>query len=308
MDAQKTGRLIAEARKEQGITQKELSQALHVSAQAVSKWERGLNFPDLSLLEPLGDCLGLTVSELLSGQRGEEPKEELLRDSLRLAPAQMGRRLKRWQVLALSCLGVLLALALGAGYWYVKYHTQLLPQPVTTIAPLERSEGDQLAFQAAGLPSVYLYELTVADGAEHYQVQMEYWTSEGLMRTWPVGKCRAADLPRWQQMAFSLAAQTEKSVMHVGVNLAGLGVQIDLGEIPNLERGYGMNALREASEVDPEFGAVLACCSLAMEEDSNQNEGEEYSVSFRGPEWTGTVEAPNLYEGESCLLLRLKVW
>lgn len=267
-----------------------------------------MNFPDLSLLEPLGDCLGLTVSELLSGQRGEEPKEELLRDSLRLAPAQMGRRLKRWQVLALSCLGVLLALALGAGYWYVKYHTQLLPQPVTTIAPLERSEGDQLAFQAAGLPSVYLYELTVADGAEHYQVQMEYWTSEGLMRTWPVGKCRAADLPRWQQMAFSLAAQTEKSVMHVGVNLAGLGVQIDLEEIPNLERGYGMNALREASEVDPEFGAVLACCSLAMEEDSNQNEGEEYSVSFRGPEWTGTVEAPNLYEGESCLLLRLKVW
>ena len=179
---------------------------------------------------------------------------------------------------------------------------------MTTIAPLERSEGDQLAFQAAGLPSVYLYELTVADGTEHYQVQMEYWTSEGLMCTWPVGKCRAADLPRWQQMAFSLAAQTEKSMMHVGVNLAGLGVQIDLEEIPNLERGYGMNALREACEVDPEFGAVLACCSLAMEEDSNQNEGEEYSVSFRGPEWTGTVEAPNLYEGESCLLLRLKVW
>ena len=195
MDAQKTGALIAQARRDRGLTQKELSQALHVSAQAVSKWERGLNFPDLSLLEPLGDCLGLTVSELLSGQRGEEPKEELLRDSLRLAPVQMGRRLKRWQVLALSCLGVLLALALGAGYWYVKYHTQLLPQPVTTIAPLERSEADQLAFQAAGLPSVYLYELTVADGVEHYQVQMEYWTSEGLMRTWPVGKSRTADLP-----------------------------------------------------------------------------------------------------------------
>ena len=119
MDTQKTGVLIAQARRERGLTQKELSQALHVSAQAVSKWERGLNFPDLSLLEPLGDCLGLTVSELLSGQRGEEPREELLRDSLRLAPAQMGRRLKRWQVLALSCLGVLLALALGAGYWYV---------------------------------------------------------------------------------------------------------------------------------------------------------------------------------------------
>ena len=44
MDAQKTGELIAQARRERGLTQKELSQALHVSAQAVSKWEWGPEF------------------------------------------------------------------------------------------------------------------------------------------------------------------------------------------------------------------------------------------------------------------------
>ena len=43
MDAQKTGGLIAQARKEKGLTQRELAQALHVSAQAVSKWERGVS-------------------------------------------------------------------------------------------------------------------------------------------------------------------------------------------------------------------------------------------------------------------------
>ena len=43
MDAQKTGALIAQARRDRGLTQKELSQALHVSAQAVSKWERGVS-------------------------------------------------------------------------------------------------------------------------------------------------------------------------------------------------------------------------------------------------------------------------
>lgn len=181
MDAQKTGQLIAEARKEKGLTQRELAQALHVSAQAVSKWERGLNFPDLALLEPLGDCLGLSVSELLSGARGEQPREELLRDSLRIFPAQTGAKVRRWRALALVCLGVLLILALCGGYRYVKYHTELLPQAATVISPIARSELDTLAFQTAGLPSVYLYDLTVADGAEHYQVQMEYWTAAGLV-------------------------------------------------------------------------------------------------------------------------------
>ena len=183
MDAQKTGRLITQARKEKGLTQKGLAQVLHVSAQAVSKWERGLNFPDLALLEPLGDCLGLTVSELLSGTRGEAPGDELLRDSLRILPAQLGGKVRRWRTAALACLGVLLALVLGGGAWYVKNRTELLPQPVTVISPIERTEQQILATRAAGLSDVYLYDLTVADGAACYQVQLEYWTSEGLIRT-----------------------------------------------------------------------------------------------------------------------------
>ena len=61
MDRTKTGALIAAARKEQNMTQKELAAALHVSDRAVSKWERGAGFPDISLLEPLADALGLRV-------------------------------------------------------------------------------------------------------------------------------------------------------------------------------------------------------------------------------------------------------
>ena len=70
MDRTKTGALIAAARKEQNKTQKELAAALHVSDRAVSKWERGAGFPDISLLEPLADALGLGVLDLLRGERG----------------------------------------------------------------------------------------------------------------------------------------------------------------------------------------------------------------------------------------------
>ena len=74
MDVVKTGALIAQARKEKELTQKALAEQLHVSVQAVSKWERGLSCPDIGLLEPLAEALNLTVTELLSGRRGEEPK------------------------------------------------------------------------------------------------------------------------------------------------------------------------------------------------------------------------------------------
>ena len=107
MDAVKTGALIAQARKEKELTQGELAQALHVSTQAVSKWERGLNFPDITLLEPLAEQLELTVSELMSGERNAPAREETVRDSLRMGLAQLGRA-KKWRV-AFVCLALLLA-------------------------------------------------------------------------------------------------------------------------------------------------------------------------------------------------------
>lgn len=72
MELERTGALIAQARKERKLTQREVADALHVTVQAVSKWERGLSCPDVQLLEPLSEVLGLTVSDLLSGKRRKE--------------------------------------------------------------------------------------------------------------------------------------------------------------------------------------------------------------------------------------------
>lgn len=65
MNAENTGKKIAALRRERNLTQKELAEALHVTDKAVSKWERGLNFPDLKTLEPLAEILGTTVLYLL---------------------------------------------------------------------------------------------------------------------------------------------------------------------------------------------------------------------------------------------------
>jgi transcriptional regulator with XRE-family HTH domain len=70
----KFGEFILELRKEKGLTQKELAEKLYISDKAVSKWERGLSMPDISLLIPLSQIFGVTTTELLSGKRIEKDK------------------------------------------------------------------------------------------------------------------------------------------------------------------------------------------------------------------------------------------
>lgn len=65
MNKETFGAFVAAARKEQGMTQQNLADRLHVTDKAVSKWERGLNFPDLKTLEPLAAALDTTVIALL---------------------------------------------------------------------------------------------------------------------------------------------------------------------------------------------------------------------------------------------------
>lgn len=71
IDKQQFGIFISELRKKKGYTQKELAQKLFISDKAVSKWERGLSMPDISLLVPLSEVLEVTVTELLKYQRIE---------------------------------------------------------------------------------------------------------------------------------------------------------------------------------------------------------------------------------------------
>ena len=68
MDRYVTGAVIRRLREKKKITQEELADMIHVSGKAVSKWETGQGFPDISLLEPLAKALDISVIELLSGE------------------------------------------------------------------------------------------------------------------------------------------------------------------------------------------------------------------------------------------------
>lgn len=72
MDPVSTGIYICENRKKLGLSQKELADKLHITDKAVSKWERGLSFPDISMLIPLSQILDVTLYDLLTGGKEYE--------------------------------------------------------------------------------------------------------------------------------------------------------------------------------------------------------------------------------------------
>ena len=69
MDQIKIGRFIAERRKRANLTQMQLAEKLGITDKAISKWERGLAMPDTSIMLELCDFLGVSVNELLNGEK-----------------------------------------------------------------------------------------------------------------------------------------------------------------------------------------------------------------------------------------------
>lgn len=126
MDKEKFGAFVAQLRRERGLTQKELADKLYISNKAVSKWETGISIPDVGLLIPLSEVLGVTVTELLSGERqGEHMDAHQVEDVVKKAisyaeeaPRRSRQENRRRVLLFVSCL--VLALAEVAALYLLK--------------------------------------------------------------------------------------------------------------------------------------------------------------------------------------------
>lgn len=113
IDREKFGEFLAELRKEKEIKQKELAEKLYVSDKAVSKWETGHSIPDVSLLVPLAEILGVTVTELLECKRMDAPEsmdasraDDLVKTVIELSEEERSRKRKGNMLIYLICVFV----------------------------------------------------------------------------------------------------------------------------------------------------------------------------------------------------------
>ena len=109
MDKYVTGAVIRRLRESKRLTQEELAQRIHVSGKAVSKWETGQGFPDITLLEPLAQALDISVIELLSGEdvRNSNPHSNILRSKFYVCPV-CGNVIRSVGEAVISCCGIIL--------------------------------------------------------------------------------------------------------------------------------------------------------------------------------------------------------
>lgn len=92
MDKEKLGRFISLKRRELQLTQKQLAEKLHVTDKAVSKWERGLSFPDIMLLEPLSQALKIPLENLISCEdKNVKDTKEIVSETLIISKSAVSK-------------------------------------------------------------------------------------------------------------------------------------------------------------------------------------------------------------------------
>ena len=156
MDQLKIGKFISECRKQKNLTQMQLSEKLGITDKAVSKWERGIAMPDTSIMLDLCDILGISVNELLMGEKKSMENENQKSEQLLLDMAKEIELKNKTIWRSMWAIMIVSMTALFAGILAAAY---LMPEGVLQIVTIL---GIGVVFL---IPCLYALKLEVSVGA-----------------------------------------------------------------------------------------------------------------------------------------------
>ena len=156
MDQIKIGRFIAERRKKANLTQMQLAEKLGITDKAISKWERGMAMPDSSIMLELCGILGISVNELLSGEKtnmenNNQKNEQLLLD--------MAKELERKNKTIWTTMWIIMSVSMTALFACLFISAFLIPEGVWQIVSIL---GACILFL---IPCFYALKLEISVGA-----------------------------------------------------------------------------------------------------------------------------------------------
>lgn len=122
MEQEKIGLFIQQMRKENGLTQKDLAEKLHISDKTVSKWETGKGLPEVSLLVPLCSILQININELLSGEKLQNTEYARQAENHILTLLKENRENKKKNVISMMIGFLFLISGFAMMFFYTYYH------------------------------------------------------------------------------------------------------------------------------------------------------------------------------------------
>ena len=165
MNQEKIGKFIAKCRRDKKLTQSELAEKLNISNKAISKWETGRGMPDASIMLELCEYLGITVNELLSGEKLEEGeyKEKANENIINIAKeSEKNKKVKNKIIIVLTIIIIFSILLLITNIIYRNFEVTL--EYDNRLIKCEKNNEDIIcSFNGISLVTLYSEYINIDD-------------------------------------------------------------------------------------------------------------------------------------------------
>ena len=165
MNQEKIGKFIAKCRRDKKLTQSELAEKLNISNKAISKWETGRGMPDASIMLELCEYLGITVNELLSGEKLEEGeyKEKANENIINIAKeSEKNKKVKNKIIIVLTIIIIFSILLLITNIIYRNFEVTL--EYDNRLIKCEKNNEDIIcSFNGISLVTLYTEYINIDD-------------------------------------------------------------------------------------------------------------------------------------------------
>ena len=254
MELTKIGKYIASKRKKLGLTQKQLAEKLGMSDKSVSKWERGICLPDVSVYIQLCNILKININEFLAGEDlNEENIVKKSEDNLIQVTKESKNRQKKLQrlIAVLIITAAVIITLLGISL------CQNIQQPQNYITSIDRDSPEmKTAELLSGIDGAFLFKYVTADELESVNIYLAQYDNGALISKRKVAYLACSDLDSPSEGMIALVPDFEEFTIRLILTDSYGKYSTDLPILENVEdkenRGWG----RTASQLEEETPIV----------------------------------------------------
>ncbi len=263
MDLKKIGQYIATKRKDLGLTQAELAEKLGMSNKSVSKWERGVCLPDVSIYMELCNILGISLNEFIAGEDLTEEKivEKSEANIVDVAKNEVLKRKKLKKIIL--ALSLIVAIAVGVLCYYL--YPVLFPR-TNYLEPMpDDSKEVELSKTWFGIGKAYLYNFSIDGTYENVDINLSIYKKGEIIH-----KETVAEFPLVAEIKDGFIAifhdylDDEAKIMVGGEGISG-AIEFDMFE--ELEEAIGASSQSRYAIAQIEHGKEIGLAAFYFEDD-----------------------------------------